>query len=67
MLEDVWLILPFGIGSNMFKLLFIQVISEYNILFLIDYWYYCFSSNSLYRILNLTRKYFYGSNLNNNT
>jgi len=45
-LEDVWLILPCGFESNLFNLLCVEVISEYNILFLIDYWYYCFSSTS---------------------
>jgi len=34
-----WLILPFGIGSNMFKLLCIEVIFKYKIMFLIDDWY----------------------------
>jgi len=32
-LEDVWLILPFGIGSNLFELLCIEVIFEYIIIF----------------------------------
>ena len=45
MLEDVWLILPFDIESNLFKLLYIEVIYKHNIMFLIDYWYYCFASS----------------------
>ena len=34
-IHHVWLILPFGIGSNLFKLLCIEVISKQNILFLL--------------------------------
>jgi len=34
--QHEWLILPFGIESNLFKLLCIEVIFKYNILFLID-------------------------------
>jgi len=37
-----WLILSFGIESNLFKLLCIEVIFIYNILFFIDDWYYHF-------------------------
>ena len=35
--QHEWLILPFGIGSNLFKLLCIEVIFKHNIMFLIDY------------------------------
>ena len=41
-----WLILPFGIGSNLFKLLCIEVIFKYNILFLNDDWYCHFICNA---------------------
>jgi len=34
--QHEWLILPLGIGSNIFKLLCIEVIFKYNTLFLID-------------------------------
>jgi len=37
-----WLILFFGIESNMFKLLCIEVIFIYNIQLLVDDWYYHF-------------------------
>jgi len=37
-----WLIFSFGIESNLFKLLCIEVILIYNIQFLIDDWYYHF-------------------------
>ena len=56
-----WLILPFEIGSNFFKLLCIEVIFKYNIMFLIDYWYYHFICNACLpwsRSLDLTREYF---------
>jgi len=33
--QHVWLILPFGIASNLFKLLYIEVIFKPNILFFI--------------------------------
>jgi len=35
-----WLILSFGINSNMFKLLCIEVLFMYNIQLLINGWYY---------------------------
>ena len=44
--QHVWLILPFGIESNLFKLLSIEVISKHNILLLIDDRYYHFVSNA---------------------
>ena len=34
--QNEWLILPFGIRSNLFKLLCIEVIFKYNILLLIN-------------------------------
>ena len=37
--QHEWLILLFGIESNLFKLLCIEVIFIYNIMFLIDDWY----------------------------
>jgi len=37
--QHEWLILLFGIESNLFKLLCIEVIFQHNILFFIDYWY----------------------------
>jgi len=40
--HNEWLILSFGIDSNMFKLLCIEVIFIYNIQFLIDDLYYHF-------------------------
>ena len=43
--QHEWLILPFGIGSNMFKLLSIKVIFQYNIKLLIDDWYSHFICN----------------------
>jgi len=46
--HHVWLVLPFGIGSNLFKLLCIKMISKYNIIFLIDDWYYCFVYSTLF-------------------
>jgi len=49
-----WLILPFGIENNLFELLCIKVIFNIiNILFLIDYWYCCFTSKLLWQIENL--------------
>ena len=44
--HHVWLILPFEIESNLFKLLCIEVISKHNIMFLIDDWYYHFVNNA---------------------
>jgi len=44
--QHEWLILPFGIESNLFKLLCIEVIFKYNIMFFIDDWYYHFSCNA---------------------
>ena len=49
--HHVWLILPFGIVSNLFKLLCIEVISKYNILFLVDNWYYCFVCNDWFSMI----------------
>jgi len=46
--QHEWLIIPFGIGSNLFKLLYIEVIFKYNILFLIDYWYCHFICNACF-------------------
>ena len=40
--HHVLLILPFGIESNLFKLLCIEVIYKHNILFLIDDLYFYF-------------------------
>jgi len=37
-----WLSLPFGFGGNLFKLLCIEVIFIYNIMFFNDDWYYLF-------------------------
>jgi len=42
--QHEWLILPFGIGSNLFKLLCI----EYNILLLIEHWYCHFICNACF-------------------
>jgi len=49
------LILSFGIRSNQFKLLCIEVISKHNILFLIDDWYYCFVCNALFSMISKLR------------
>jgi len=48
----VWLTLPFGIESNIFKLLCIKVISKHNILFLIVDWYYCFVCNAWFTMIS---------------
>jgi len=44
--QHVWLFLPFGIQSNLSKLLCIEVIFKYNIMFLIDDWYCNFVCNA---------------------
>jgi len=49
--HHVWLILPFGIESNLFKLLCIDVISKHNILFLIDDLYYYFVCNDWFTMI----------------
>ena len=46
--QHEWLILPFGIWSNLFKLLCIEVIFQYNIMFLIDDWYCHFICNACF-------------------
>ena len=46
--QNEWLILSFGIDSNLFKLLWIEVIFKYNILFLIGDWYFHFIYNACF-------------------
>ena len=53
--QHVWLIQPFGIGSNLFKLLCIEVISKHNILFLIVDWYCHFASNVWFTMISKLR------------
>jgi len=50
--HNVWLILPFEIESNIFKLLCIEVISKHNILFLIVDWYFCFVCNDWFTMIS---------------
>jgi len=50
--HHVWLILPFGIESNLFKLLCIEVISKHDILFWIDDWYYFFVCNAWFTMIS---------------
>ena len=53
--QHEWLILPFGIGSNLFKLLCVEVIFKYNILFLIDDWYCHFICNACFTMILILR------------
>ena len=53
--QHEWLILPFRIESNLFKLLCIEMIFKYNILFLIDNWYCHFILNACFIMILILR------------